>query len=122
VAHADPVITAGASVGPFDGGEDHERALGGRQHVGAALGTGALLEQDELTALEVDAAPRQDGQDLKREVDVAVEVLVQGVPVALAVAQDQRRRPVLAGLPALAQQLLVLEREGAVLSAQAGGS
>jgi hypothetical protein len=50
--------------------------------VGAALGTVALLEQDELTALEVDAAPRQDGQDLKREVNVAVEVLVQGVPVA----------------------------------------
>ena len=73
--------------------------------MGAALRARALLEQHELAALEV--APGSDStvSDLEREVDVAVEVLVQRVPVALAVAQDQRRRALLAGGAAALEQL-----------------
>ena len=40
---------------------------------------------------------RQQDRDLEREHVLAVEVLVQAVVVALAVAQEQRRRPELPG-------------------------
>ena len=79
--------------------------------MGAALRARALLEQHELAALVVDARLGQHRHDLEREVDVAVEVLVQRVPVALAVAEDQRRRALLAGGAAALEQLLVPGRE-----------
>ena len=79
----------------------------------AALRARALLHQHELAALEVLPRLGQHREDLEREVDVAVEVLVQRVPVALAVAQDQRRRALLAGLAAALEQLLV-RRAGSV--------
>ena len=75
--------------------------------MGAARCPRALLEENELAALVVLAMLRQDRQDLKREVDVAVEILMKGVPVALAVAQDERGRSRLAGSPAALEQLLV---------------
>ena len=84
----------------------------------AALRARTLLHQHELAALEVDAGLGQHRQDLEREVDVAVQVLVQGVPVAFAVAQDQRRRPCLAGGAALLEQRRVIERERRVVAAQ----
>jgi hypothetical protein len=118
VAHPDAVMAVAALVGALAGGEDHERAPGRPQHMGAALRTRALLHQDELAAIEVLTGPVQHGQDLEGEVDLPVEVLVQCVPVALVVAQDQRRRPLLPGLAAALQQLLVLERERGVLAAQ----
>ena len=66
---------------------------GRAQHVGAALGPRALLEQHELAAVEVVAGAGEHGEDLEREEDLPVEVLVQGVPVARAVAEDERRSP-----------------------------
>ena len=82
----------------------------------AALRARALLHQHELAALVLVG---EHGDDLEREVDVAVEVLVQRVPVALAVAQDQRRRALLAGGAAALEQLLVLGRERVGGAAQA---
>src|SRR4051812_49904593 len=93
------------------GREDDEGAARWLQDVRAALRARALLEEDELAAVEVDARLGQDRQDLEREEHVAVEVLVQRVPVALAVAQDQRRRPRLARGGALRKELGVRERE-----------
>ena len=119
VAHADAVVAALAAVGALARREDHERALRRGQHVGAALRARALLEQHELAALEVDSRASEDRQHLEREVDVAVEVLVQRVPVALAVAQDQRRRARLAGRAAALEQLLVLGGERRVVPAAA---
>src|SRR4051794_34494927 len=100
------------------GREDDEGAARWLQDVRAALRARALLEEDELAAVEVDSRLRQDGQDLEREEDVAVEVLMEGVPVALAVAEDERRRPRLAGGGALLEQLLVRERERRAVAAQ----
>jgi hypothetical protein len=45
---------------------------------------------------------------------------VERVPVALAVAQDQRRRTLLAGGVAALEQLLVLERERVLVAAEQG--
>src|SRR4051812_21866920 len=111
-------MAVAAGVRPLAGREDHERAARGREDVRAALRARALLEQDELAAAEVLARLGQDGEHLEGEEDVAVEVLVQGVPVARAAAEDQRRRLLLAGGAAALQQLGVLERERGVLAAQ----
>ena len=43
------------------------------------------------------AGAREDRQHLEREEHLAVEVLMKRVPVARAVAEDQRRRPILTG-------------------------
>src|SRR5204862_1236769 len=75
----------------------------------------------ELAAFEVDARLGQHGQGLEREEDIAVEVLVQRVPVSVAVAQDQRRRPQLAGGAAALEKLLVRGREAWLVAAQALG-
>ena len=117
VAHADAVVAALAGVGPHLGREDQERAARRAQHVGAALRARPLLEQHELAARVV-VLVGEHRHDLEREVDVAVEVLVQRVPVALAVAEDQRRRPLLPGGAAALEQLLVLGRKGVGGAAQ----
>ena len=112
VAQADAVVAAlAARSGARCVGKITNAPRGGVSDVRAALRARALLQQHELAALVVDARLREHGEDLEREVDVAVEVLVQRVPVALAVAQDQRRRALLAGGAAALEQLLVLERE-----------
>jgi len=111
VAHPDAVVAVLASVWPLPRGEDDERAARRLQHVRAALGARALLHQHELAAVVVDARLGQDREDLEREVDVAIEVLVQRVPVALAVAQDQWRGPLLADNAAALEQLFVRERK-----------
>src|SRR3954447_11354245 len=100
------------------GREEHEGAPRRPDDVGPALRARALLEEHELAAVEVDAGLRQDRERLEREVDVAVEVLVQRVPVARAVAQDQRGRSRLAGSGAAREEFLVLEREVLVSAAQ----
>jgi hypothetical protein len=88
--------------------------------VGAALGARPLLDQHELAALEIDPGPGEHGQHLEGEEDLAVEVLVQRVPVALAVAQDQRRRALLAGGAAAGQQRLVRGRVALLLAQPLG--
>src|ERR1700749_4602167 len=67
VTHADAVIAVAALTGPLTRGEEDEGALRRGEHVGAALRAGPLLHQDELAALIVDAAARQDSEDLEGE-------------------------------------------------------
>src|SRR5437660_1891421 len=70
----------------------------------AALRTGTLLEQHELAALEVASGTIEHRDDLERKCDLAVEVLMQRVPVAGAVAQQQGSRAPLACAVAAAQE------------------
>ena len=117
----DAVVAVAAAVRPLARGEDHERALRRLEHVRAALRARALLEQHELAAVEVDARLREDGQRLEGKEDVAVEVAVQRVPVARAVAEDERRRAGLAGRGAAREELLVRTRERRLVAAQETG-
>src|SRR5262249_49367367 len=78
-------------------GEDQEGASPQLRHVGAALRPGTLLEQHKLAAFEVASRTVEDGDDLERERHLAVEVLVQRVPVAACVAEHQRGRTPLPG-------------------------
>ena len=65
MAHPGTMPTALAGARPVVGREDDEGALGGIEDVGAALRPGALFEQDELTALEVDPGAGEDRQHWK---------------------------------------------------------
>ena len=63
---------------------------------GPRLGPGPLLDHDELAALVVRPRLVEPDHHLQREHQVAVEVAVQGVPVAGAVPEEQRGRAGLA--------------------------
>ncbi len=56
-----------------------------------------LLGQHELAAREFTARRRKQNRHLERKHLVAVEILVQAVVVARAIAQEQRRGPRLPG-------------------------
>jgi hypothetical protein len=53
----------------------------------------SLLREHELATGEVDLGLAQEHRDLEREGECPVEVLVQAVEVARAIAEEQRRRP-----------------------------
>ena len=56
----------------------------------AGLGTRALLHQKKLAAGVISARLVQVDDYLERKDELAVEVTVQGVPVTLAVAEQDR--------------------------------
>src|SRR3954447_20967902 len=87
VAHRAAVVAARAGHGTLARGEQQERALLEGDDMGARLRPGPLLEQDELAAAEVHARTVEHRDRLEREGDVAVDVLVQGVVPARAVAE-----------------------------------
>jgi hypothetical protein len=99
--------------------EYHERCLRWAQDVGATLRPRALLEQHELAPLEVLPRLGEDRQDLEGKEHLSVEVSVERVPVARAIAQDEWGRANLAGGPATGQQLVVVERERVRVAAEA---
>src|SRR5262245_29197441 len=108
VTHRRAVVAARAEHGALPRREEQERALLQLDHVGPRLGPRALLEQDELATVEVLAGAVEHGDRLDREGQVAVQVLVERVVAARAVAQDQRRRPRLAGAVALLEERVEL--------------
>jgi hypothetical protein len=79
------------------GREDRAVAAGERRDRRAGLRPGSLLDDHELAAGVVDARLVEADHHLEREHEVAVEVAVQRVPVAGAVAEQQRGGLVLAG-------------------------
>jgi hypothetical protein len=91
--------------------EYDERPLRWAEHVGATLRPRALLEQHEFAPREVFTRPGQDRQDLEGEEHGSIEISMERVPVAGAIAQDEGRRASLSGGPALGQQLIVVEWE-----------
>ena len=74
-------------------GEDQAVAVGNQQRGAARLGAWALLQEQELAAGVVDAGLVEVDHDLEWEDLVAVQVAMERVPVAGAVAQQDRRRP-----------------------------
>ena len=65
--------------GPIAGGEDKATAMRDERGGAAGLGSGPLVEQQELPAGVVDSGPAQVDDNLQRE-QVAVEVAGQGIP------------------------------------------
>jgi len=120
VAQADLVVAARALLRAVVGREDDERTARCGHNVCAALRARSLLHEHELAALVVDARLREHRQHLEREGDVAVEILVERVPIARSVAQDQRRRPLLTRGAATLEQLRMLERIGGAVAAEQG--
>ena len=116
VPQADAVVAVASAVRVLAGREDHEAAARRDDHMRPALRARTVFHQHELAAVVVGAALRQDGQHLEGEEHVAVEILVQRVPVALGVAKDQRRRALLARRAAPGDQVRVLFREPVGLS------
>ena len=92
------LLTAKTTASPLRSGTTSARDLHARP----------LLGQHELAAVEIRARLRQQDRDLQREDMLAVEILVQAVVVARAIAQQQRRRPRLAG------RVAALEERGVV--------
>ena len=78
---------------------------------GPRLHARTLLGEHELAAFEIARRIGQQEGDLQRKDMRAVEVLMQAVVVAGPVAQQQRRRPRLAGAMAAAQELVMGRRE-----------
>src|SRR5687768_12253280 len=104
VAHGGAKVAARALDGAVARGEDQDLALVGVDRLALGLRARALLDQQEVAALVVDAAPAQEAGELEREDDVAVEVLMQTVVAAGLVVEQERRRLRLALLVAARQQ------------------
>jgi len=111
VAHRGAVPAAHALRRALVHGEDRGIPLLQRHDLAARLHARPLLDQHELAAGEVAARGAQQHHDLEREDHVAIEIAVQAVVVARPVAQQERRRPGLAGLVALLQPVLQGRRE-----------
>ena len=78
-------------------GKSNPIALLQAHHFGAGLHPRTLLGQYELASGEILAGYGKKESDLNRENIFAVNVLVQRIPVALIVTQQQRRRSRLSG-------------------------
>src|ERR1700756_4664052 len=72
-------------------------------HLGPRLHPRALLDQDDFAAGKIFARFRQEKRNLNRKNILPVDVLVQGIPIALDVVEQERRRSGLAGLMAAFQ-------------------
>ena len=92
-------------------GEDHPVALPQAHDLGARLHARALLGQHELAAGKVPPRRRQQDRDLQRKDDLAVDVLMQAIVVARAIAQQQRRRPRLPGGRQASRKVVVFGRD-----------
>src|SRR5690348_13104995 len=110
MALIDPVEAARTAHGTMMYGKNHRLALPQRHDLALRLHAWPLLHQEELAAGEVRRIAQQDGE-LQREDQCAVEILVQTIVVAGGVAEDERRRPRLAGGVALGQEIVERRRK-----------
>src|SRR6185295_174197 len=76
--------------------EDHRLAALEGDHRADRLRARALLDEEELAAREVPVTLAEDTRDLERERQRTVQILVEAVVAALAVAEEERRRAALA--------------------------
>ena len=88
---------ANALNGPLPDRNDGKRSLSQRHHDGPRLAARTLLDEYQLTAVEIDSRPIEQKYGLKREMDLSIQILMQAVGVAWPVAQQQRGRARLAG-------------------------
>jgi hypothetical protein len=89
VTHRYSIDAARASLGAVIHRKDDGFALMQLDDGGARLHAGALLGEDELAAGEVACGFAEQEGYLQGEDEIAVEVLVEAVIVALAVLQEQ---------------------------------
>lgn len=113
MADVDAVVAALALDGAVLVGEDKYLALIQVDGLPDRLRPRALGHEQELSTRVVFFAAAQNREDLEGEAHLAVDVLVQGVVIALLVAQDQRRlaqdqrrRPRLSLVVATLQELM----------------
>src|ERR1700736_3315867 len=76
VAHVDAVMPSRSGDRTIAIGEDDSLALIHRDRFATRLRARALLDQQEFSALEILVAPAQHAGELKRERDLAVEILM----------------------------------------------
>ncbi len=89
VFHGYAVVAVGAFDGPEVGGEQEHIALAGLEHDSPGLRSGALFREYELAAGIVFTGFVEEEDELYREEEIAVEVLVERVVTAFAVLQDE---------------------------------
>src|SRR5207253_10911645 len=104
MAKGDAVRSALAANRAMVDGEDHRLAPAQRHDLAPGLRARPLLDQQELTAREVNARATQQHRHLQRTHQVTVEILVEAVVVAGPVPEDERRRQPLAGGVTAAQE------------------
>ncbi|MNW00194.1 hypothetical protein D3C71_1956510 [compost metagenome] len=75
-----------------------------------ALHARPLLRQHEFAAGKILPRLRQQDRHLDRKGKIAVEILMQAIEIAGDILQQQRRRPRLAGVMTLAEEVRVLSR------------
>ena len=90
--------------------ERHRVALTKRNHLRPRLHTRPLLGEDEFAAGEISLRFRKQDCYLYREDVLPIKILMQAIEVALAVLEEQRRRPHLPRIVAPPNKLLVIFR------------
>ena len=103
VADSYAIGAALAGGGTVAGRDDERVALAGEERAAHRLRAGRVFDQQELAAGVVAAGLGEEADDLEGEGDLAVDVLVEAVEIAGAVAEDQR------GRAGLASDVAVLE-------------
>jgi hypothetical protein len=108
MAHVDAIGAARALLGPLPHGEDDAVALAQAHNLHPRLHPGPLLGQHEFAAVKVASRLGKEDRDLERKKVLAIDVLVQAIVVAGAIAQQERRRPRLTRLMAAREERFVL--------------
>jgi hypothetical protein len=89
----DPVAASGSRHRPVMHGENNSIPATQRNDLDTALHAWALLGQDKLSPREILAWLGQQDRDLQREGQLAVQILMKTVVVALHVLEQQWRGP-----------------------------
>ena len=90
--------------------ERHRVPLAQRNHLRPRLHTRPLLGEYEFAAGEISLRFRKQDRDLYREDVLSIKILMQAVEVALAIVEEQRRRPLLPRIVASPEKILVIFR------------
>ena len=98
------VAPSSANWAMVDGKDDCVAAIRVKRF-DAGLLARALLAKDKLAAVKIFAALTQKNRKLKRENEFAIEILMQTVEIACTIFQKQGRRPRLAGVMALLEEI-----------------
>src|SRR5262249_19110058 len=91
-----PVKAAGALHRAMVNREDYCVTLIGSEHFDAGLAARLLFRENKFAAFKISSMLAQKEGDLKREENLAVQILMQAVEVTGTVLEDQRRRASLA--------------------------
>src|SRR6516165_247807 len=98
-----PIRAAGSSGWSMTHREGDTLTLLQTHYLGPRLHPRALLDQNEFATGKIFARLRQEKRNLNGKDILSVDVLVQSIPVALNVVEQERRRSGLAGLMAAFQ-------------------